>query len=143
MNWIIMKLVRKKNSTRLFFFFICPKIFVMLRSKNSWEKIERMNIVVWSCCPKILLCDILCFTISICDSIQRTIYLIFIFIIYIYLFILIRRIMTFDHEKLLLLKSMQDKVAWNIVIPKLNKASWIYYICQKHFKIKLLTLQMS
>ena len=36
---------------------------------------------------------------------------------------LIRRIMTFEYEKLLLLKSMQNKMATNIVIIKQNKAS--------------------
>ena len=36
---------------------------------------------------------------------------------------LIRRIMTFEYEKLLLLKSMQNKVETNIVIIKQNKAS--------------------
>ena len=36
---------------------------------------------------------------------------------------LIRRIMTFEYEKLLLLESMQNKVASNVVITKLNKAS--------------------
>ena len=55
---------------------------------------------------------------------------------------LIRRIMTFKYEKLLLLKSIQNKVALNIVITKQNKASQTY-ICQKHFKIKLLILQTS
>ena len=33
------------------------------------------------------------------------------------------RIMAFDYEKLLLLKSMQNKVASNIVIIKQNKAN--------------------
>ena len=36
---------------------------------------------------------------------------------------LIRRIMTFEYGKLLLLKSMQNKVASNIAITKRNKAS--------------------
>ena len=36
---------------------------------------------------------------------------------------LIRRIMTFKYEKLLLLRTLQNKVASNIVITKQNKAS--------------------
>ena len=56
---------------------------------------------------------------------------------------LVRRIMTFKYEKLLLLKSIQNKVASNIMITKQNKASQTYHICQKHFKIKLLILQTS
>ena len=46
---------------------------------------------------------------------------------------LIRKIMTFEYEKLLLLKSTQNKVASNIEITKQNKASQAYHICQKHF----------
>ena len=49
--------------------------------------------------------------------------------------------MTFDYEKLLLVKSIQNKLASNIVITKQNKASKTYHIFQKYFKIKLLILQ--
>ena len=48
--------------------------------------------------------------------------------------------MTFDYEKLLLVKSIQNKLASNIVITKQNKASKTY-IFQEYFKIKLLILQ--
>ena len=37
--------------------------------------------------------------------------------------------MTFEYEKLLLLKSTQNKVASYIVITKQNKASETYHIC--------------
>ena len=56
---------------------------------------------------------------------------------------LIRRIITLEYEKLLLLKSPQNKVASNIAIIKQNKTSQIYHICQEHFEIKLLILQTS
>ena len=46
--------------------------------------------------------------------------------------------MTFDYEKLLLVKSIQNKLASNIVITKQNKASKTYHIFQEYFKIKLL-----
>ena len=47
---------------------------------------------------------------------------------------LIRRIMTFEYEKVLVS---------NIVITKQNKASQTYYIRQEHFEKKLLILQTS
>ena len=47
---------------------------------------------------------------------------------------LIRRIMTFEYEKVLVS---------NIVITKQNIASQTYYIRQEHFEIKLLILQTS
>ena len=53
------------------------------------------------------------------------------------------RIITFEYEKLLLLKSPQNKVTSNIAIIKQNKTSQIYHICQEHFEIKLLILQTS
>ena len=40
--------------------------------------------------------------------------------------------MTFEYEKLLLLKSMQNKKASNIVITKQNKRNQTYHICQEH-----------
>ena len=56
---------------------------------------------------------------------------------------LIRRIITFEYEKLLLLKSTQDKLASNFVITKRNKASKTYHIWQEDINIKLLILQTS
>ena len=56
---------------------------------------------------------------------------------------IIRRIITFEYEKLPLLKSSENKVASNIAITKQNKASQTYRICQEHFEIKLLILQTS
>ena len=56
---------------------------------------------------------------------------------------LIRIIITFEYEKLLLLKSPQNKVASNIANTKQNKTSKTYHICQDHFEIKLFTLQTS
>ena len=50
--------------------------------------------------------------------------------------------MTFEYENLLLLKSPQNNVASNIAITEKNKASQTY-ICQRHYEIKLLILQMS
>ena len=47
---------------------------------------------------------------------------------------LIRRIMIFEYEKVLVS---------NIVITKQNIASQTYYIRQEHFEIKLLILQTS
>ena len=47
---------------------------------------------------------------------------------------LIRRIMIFEYEKVLVS---------NIVITKQNKASQTCYIRQEHFEIKLLILQTS
>ena len=41
---------------------------------------------------------------------------------------LIRRIITFEYKKLLLLKSLQNKVKTNIAITKQNKTSQTYYI---------------
>ena len=55
---------------------------------------------------------------------------------------LIRRIRTFDYEKLLLLKSPQNILVSNIVFTK-KKASQTYHRCQGHYEIKLLILQMS
>ena len=46
---------------------------------------------------------------------------------------LIRRIMTFEYEKLILFKPPQNKVASNIATTKKNKASLIYHICQGHY----------
>ena len=51
---------------------------------------------------------------------------------------LIRRIITFEYEKLLLLKSPQNKVAPNIAITKQNKTSQAYHICQEFFNILIL-----
>ena len=56
---------------------------------------------------------------------------------------LIRRIITFKYEKLLLLKSSPNKVASTIAITKQNKTSQTYHICQKHFEIKMLILLSS
>ena len=56
---------------------------------------------------------------------------------------LIRRIITFEYEKLLLLKSTQNKVTSNFMITKRNKASKTYHICQGDINIKLLILQTS
>ena len=41
---------------------------------------------------------------------------------------LIRRIITFEYKKLLLLKSLQNKVKTNIAITKQNKTSQTYYM---------------
>ena len=49
---------------------------------------------------------------------------------------LIQKILTFEYEMLLLLKSTQNKVASNIVITKQNNTSQTYNTCQKHFEIK-------
>ena len=45
---------------------------------------------------------------------------------------LIRIIMTFEYENLLLLKSPQNNVESNTEITEKNKASRTYYICQGH-----------
>ena len=42
---------------------------------------------------------------------------------------LIRRIMTLEYKKLLLLKSHQNKVASNIVTTEKNKKSQTYHLC--------------
>ena len=87
-NWWIVFI----NSTRTFF--ICLKMYIMQCRKKirvwdkiikkewisnilviyyvlwDWHKIKKinkLNIVVWSCCSKRLLCGTHCFTISICD----------------------------------------------------------------------------
>ena len=51
--------------------------------------------------------------------------------------------MTFEYENLLLLKLPQNNVASNIKITEKSKASQTYHICQGHYEIKLLILQMS
>ena len=51
--------------------------------------------------------------------------------------------MTFEYENLLLLKSPQNTVASNITFTEKNKSSQTYHICQGHYDIKLLILQMS
>ena len=56
---------------------------------------------------------------------------------------LIRIIMIFENENLLLLKALQNNVASNIAIAEKNKASQTYHECQGHCEIKLLILQMS
>ena len=50
--------------------------------------------------------------------------------------------MTSEYEKLLLLKSPQNKVASNIVTIKKDKKE-VKHICRGHFKIKLLIFQTS
>ena len=52
--------------------------------------------------------------------------------------------MIFEYENLVLLKSPQNNVASNIAITeKKNKASQTYHVCQGHYEIKLLILQIS
>ena len=51
--------------------------------------------------------------------------------------------MTFEYENLLLLKLPQNNVASNIKITEKNTASQTYHICQGHYEIKLLILQMN
>ena len=48
--------------------------------------------------------------------------------------------MTYEYENLLLLKSPQNNVGSNVAITEENKAS---HMCQGHYEIKLLILQMS
>ena len=43
---------------------------------------------------------------------------------------LLKRIITFEYENMMLLKSPQNKMASNIGITKQNKTSQIYHICQ-------------
>ena len=50
--------------------------------------------------------------------------------------------MAFKYEKLLLLKSPQNKVPSNIVITQ-KKKSQAYHKCQGHFEINLFILQVS
>ena len=56
---------------------------------------------------------------------------------------LIKRIITFEYENMLLLKSPQNKVASNIAITKQNKTSQTYHICQEQFEIKVFILQTN
>ena len=51
--------------------------------------------------------------------------------------------MTFEFEKLLLLQSPQNSVVSNIVINGKKKKSQRYDMCQGHFKIKIMILQMN
>ena len=46
------------------------KLCVMRLTENK-KKINKLSIVVWSCCSKTCLCDINCFTISICVSVSQ------------------------------------------------------------------------
>ena len=104
----------------------------------SWlKKNNKFSIVVWSCCSKRLLCGIHCCTISIRDSVsqfsdaarkgkvQHTYKE------------LIRIIMIFENENLLLLKALQNNVASNIAITEKNKASQTYHVYKEHYEIKL------
>ena len=45
------------------------KFCVMWLTQN--KKINKLHVVVWSCCSKKLLCGIHCFTISIRDSVSQ------------------------------------------------------------------------
>ena len=52
---------------------------------------------------------------------------------------LMRRIIAFEFQKRLLLKSSQNEAASNIAISgKKRKANQAYHTCQGHFEIKLL-----
>ena len=123
-------------------FFSSVSKFLSCYEEKTVEKRQKgMDIVVLSCCSKILLCGIPCFTISISDSVSQfnnsksnvpDIYK-----------ELMRRIIIFKYEKLQPLKSAQSEVASNIVITKQNKTSQTYHICQEHFEIKLLILQTN
>ena len=55
---------------------------------------------------------------------------------------LIRIIMIFENENLLLLKALQNNVASNIAITEKNKASQTYHVYKGHYEIKLLIFQM-
>ena len=117
-------------------FFICLEIFVMIWGRNSWEKIKKEWILqydhdVRKFCfviftalrfPYVVICPNL---MTVQTSKGK--------VPYIYKE-LIRRIMTFEYEKVLVS---------NIVITKQNKASQTYYIRQEHFEKKLLILQTS
>ena len=50
----------------------------------------------------------------------------------------IRIIITFEHEKLLLLKSPQNNVESKMAITKQNKTRQTHDISKEHFEIKLL-----
>ena len=52
-----------------FFHLSLNSYYAMKKKKQLRKDKRRMNIVVWSCCSKILLCGIHCLTISICDSV--------------------------------------------------------------------------
>ena len=51
--------------------------------------------------------------------------------------------MTFEYENLLLLKSPENYVASSSAITEKNQASQTYHVCQEHYEINLLILQMS
>ena len=57
------------NSTRHFFH--VSEFLSYSKKKQLRKDKQRMNIVVWSYCSKRLLCGIHCFTISICDSVDK------------------------------------------------------------------------
>ena len=94
------------------------------KTVENEQKKKRMNIVVWSCISKIMLVIFATLQfpyVILCPSLMKVqtskgkvphIYK-----------DLISRIMAFEYEKLLLLKSMENKVASNIVITKQNKSS--------------------
>ena len=125
-------------------------IFTIYFGWRGWFKIKKrnkLNIVVYLCCSKRLLCVINCFTISICYSV--------------YQFNdganqqkesttykhthkeLIRRV-TFEYVKPLTLKWPQNKLTTNRKKKlKKRKINHTYDICQRHFEIKLLISKMS
>ena len=96
------------------------------------QKTREFDIVVCSCCSKRLFCGIYCFMISMCDLFPKLMkvqtskkrYN-----------ILIRRIMTFEYEKMLLLKLPQNNVASNFAITVQKEKVKV--------EIKLLIIQMS
>ena len=103
------------NSNRLFF--ICFKTFVMLWTKNCWEKIKNNEH-----CSMIMLFTALRFPYVILCPSWMTVQTSKGKVPHIYKE-LFRRIMRFEYENLLLVKSTQNKVASNIAITKHKNAS--------------------
>ena len=87
-----------------------------MRLTQNKKKINKLNIVVRSCCSKRLLCDIHCFTISIHDSVSEG------YVPHTYKE-LIGVIMTFEHENRLQLKSPLNNVASGVVITEKKQSN--------------------
>ena len=90
------------------------------------KKINQLNVVVWSCCLKKLLCGIHCFTTSIRDFVSQLIDSVNKGKVPHTYDKLIRVTMTFQYKKLLLLKSPQNNVVSNFWPLKNQSESNIY-----------------